>query len=388
MEKMSKNIKRYSSNKPKRALNRWFIILLCSIILIITGFIYIPNYFTKKELANLGYSKNAISSIYQYNLEKKLIEEEIYSDHLNSAITADNFRIDDLDFYLKTDKITNQEWFYYDLLQSRDYSKDESLKLMTNLEIFEITPIFVYSHIDDISSYITDCKEHRSENSFDSFTLTNSYINYYDLEDSTQVSDPDSITKLVNKNNYLTEDFTPNLVDASLTYSSKGTQLEAECYDQVILMIEAMKKDGLNAYVGSGFRPYSYQKELFDKYVNQMGLEETLKKAAKPGFSEHQTGLAVDMVSGTNGLTSFKVTGEYEWMLENAANYGFILRYPENKTSITGYGYESWHWRYVGVDLAKKVKDSNLTYDEYYQIFLLDSDTTNSLIEKNKVDFN
>ena len=130
-------------------------------------------------------------------------------------------------------------------------------------------------------------------------------------------------------------------------------------------MQSAAADEGLNIYISSGFRSYDYQAGLYQRYVERSGKAEADRYSARPGHSEHQTGLAFDL----NTIdSSFADTDEYEWMKKNCADYGFIIRYPENGESITGYMYEPWHIRYLGVDTAKKVYESGLTLEEYLGI--------------------
>ena len=135
---------------------------------------------------------------------------------------------------------------------------------------------------------------------------------------------------------------------------------------------ERMKKDAsksniyLNAF--STFRSYSYQYNLYWNYVKRDGQEKADTYSAKPGYSEHQTGLAFDIGGKNSKLWAndgFHNTTEAKWLANNAHNYGFILRYPKGKEHITGYKYESWHYRYVGVELAKKIYNSGLCLEEY-----------------------
>jgi len=139
-------------------------------------------------------------------------------------------------------------------------------------------------------------------------------------------------------------------------------QLRKVAYDAMVKMINAAKEDNINLYVISGFRTYEKQKSLFDNSESKNGLEHALLYSAKPGHSEHQLGLAADLITTQE---SFDKTKEYAWLKENAYKYGFIERYPKDKEFITGYGYEPWHYRYLGIEIATKIYTENITYEEY-----------------------
>lgn len=139
---------------------------------------------------------------------------------------------------------------------------------------------------------------------------------------------------------------------------------------------EAMAQDakaaGFELVAFSTYRSYEYQQTLYDNYVSRDGKENADRYSARPGYSEHQTGMAFDI--GEKDKEDLWLTPEFgesaagKWLVDNAHKYGFILRYPEGKEAITGYMYESWHFRYLGVDLATKVKKSKLTLEEYLGI--------------------
>ena len=128
------------------------------------------------------------------------------------------------------------------------------------------------------------------------------------------------------------------------------------------LMQADAKKAGLSLWICSGFRSYTYQNTLYNNYVARDGKAKADTYSARPGHSEHQTGLAMDI---NNASDSFNNTKEAKWIAENCYKYGFILRYPQGKQDITGYKYESWHVRYLGKALAKEVYDSGLTLEEF-----------------------
>ena len=130
-------------------------------------------------------------------------------------------------------------------------------------------------------------------------------------------------------------------------------------------MRNAAREDGINLFVKSGYRSYIDQKIIYNGYVARDGKEGADRYSARPGHSEHQTGLAFDINSTYD---SFADTPEAKWLAENSYKYGFIIRYPKDKEHITGYKYEPWHVRYLGVDKAKEVFDSGLCLEEFLGI--------------------
>ena len=130
-------------------------------------------------------------------------------------------------------------------------------------------------------------------------------------------------------------------------------------------MQQAAAADGLNLYVVSGYRSYEYQGQLYQNYVKRDGQAAADRYSARPGYSEHQTGLAFDLNSTSN---SFAGTPEAKWLAAHAQEYGFIIRYPKGKENVTGYQYEPWHLRYLGKEIAQAVYDSGLCLEEYLGI--------------------
>lgn len=172
---------------------------------------------------------------------------------------------------------------------------------------------------------------------------------------------------LVNKYNYLTEDYIPeNLEPIDIAYARSGMQLVREAKEAFETLSEDAKKEGINIIAMSSYRSYDYQVNLYDNYVATDGKEAADTYSARAGYSEHQTGLAVDVYNKVLPYTSFEETEEFNWMQENAYKYGFILRFPKDKVNITGYQYESWHYRYVGKEAAKYIHNHDLTLEEYY----------------------
>ena len=148
------------------------------------------------------------------------------------------------------------------------------------------------------------------------------------------------------------------------SYGNGLTNATTEAFNK---MQAAAKVDGLNIYISSGFRSYSYQKTLYNNYVNRDGVAAADTYSARAGHSEHQSGLAFD-VNTIND--SFANTEEGKWLNDNCYKYGFILRYPKGKSDETGYQYEPWHFRYVGVELAEKLYNNGnwITVEDYFGI--------------------
>lgn len=190
-------------------------------------------------------------------------------------------------------------------------------------------------------------------------------IPYY--QNTRQSNKLNQTTILVNKYIYLPEDYIPNnLTTISSDFTSSTRQLVYEAKEAFEKMATAAKEQGYTIRVISAYRSYEYQKGLYDNYVNKDGIEKADTYSARPGHSEHQTGLVIDIDNGKVDYNNFESTEEFKWMEENAHTYGFILRYPKGKENITGYSYESWHYRYVGETIATFIKNNNLTLDEYY----------------------
>lgn len=177
---------------------------------------------------------------------------------------------------------------------------------------------------------------------------------------------------LVNKYNYLDRNYVPNALEKLdvFTISEKDILLVKEAKDNFIKMGYDMEKVNLTIRAISGYRSYSYQESLYNNYVQKDGVKLADSYSARPGFSEHQTGLVVDIDNGNTYYENFENTDEFIWLNDNAYKYGFVLRYPKKKESITGYSYESWHYRYVGYDIAKIIYENNITFDEYYAKFI------------------
>ena len=230
----------------------------------------------------------------------------------------------------------------------------------------------------EVSGKGTDIKESQStvETNIHNDTTNSSILTTNTSTSSTQTTNKVEITdwrlRLANYDNLLPEDFEVEL--ANIDNSKDPKQFDARAVKYLRDMINAMKKAGnTSIWCQSTYRSVKRQKELYDasvqKYLKQGKTQEeadkfTLEYINKPGGSDHNLGLAVDFNYVDN---SFAQTSEYKWLLKNAENYGFILRYPEDKEDKTKIAYESWHWRYVGEENAKRMNELNMCLEEYVE---------------------
>ena len=200
------------------------------------------------------------------------------------------------------------------------------------------------------------------------FILLNifNYENNHFYKDIHTLYNPTEIDILVNKNFKLEENYIPSdleLLDTNYSLDNKYLRKEAKYFFE--LMAKDAKIEGYTIIAVSAYRSYNYQKKLFSTYVENKGYDYALKCSAKAGHSEHQTGLALDIADHSLDYDNFNLTKEFNWIKKNAHKYGFILRYPKAKYHITGFKYEPWHYRYVGIDIAKYIYENNLTFEEY-----------------------
>ena len=184
--------------------------------------------------------------------------------------------------------------------------------------------------------------------------------------------DPTDVLILVNKQNKATT-VPVTLVKPDVTPTKPSVAENIYMRPEAARALEALfagaAEDGITLYATSGFRSYSTQKAIFDRKAAERGEQTANRSVAKPGYSEHQTGLAMDIEGETTlgtGLTAaFGESPEGIWVAEHCYEYGFIIRYPKDKTSITGYIYEPWHIRYVGVEAATQIAELGVTFEEY-----------------------
>lgn len=185
------------------------------------------------------------------------------------------------------------------------------------------------------------------------------------------IDDPDSLWVVADKLRPLDpKDYEPkDLVRLNLPHRYDPTMRSAAAGAYKV-MYKAAKRDGVRLVIQSAYRSYNNQVGVYNGWVNKLGQEKADLQSARPGHSEHQTGLSVDIAAGNGACTiaeCFGKTPEGRWLTEHAWEYGWVLRYPKGLTDITGYKYEPWHWRYVGRGLAAELhKTPNITLEEFW----------------------
>lgn len=231
---------------------------------------------------------------------------------------------------------------------------------------------------ENLNRYLTYKEKNKELSNNDIVTYVNIGLDYefYSYIDDTDLSYDNLV--LMNKYNKLPDMYEPSdLETISNEYFINGNQyvrmLRKDAKEAFEKLSQASIENGTPVYGQSAYRPYTMQEKLYNNAVNSYGKDYADSDTARPGHSEHQTGLAIDVSSTKGGnMLNFENTSSFEWMRDNAHKYGFILRYQKDKTNITGFIYESWHYRYVGVDVATDIHDnySNLTYEEYYYRYI------------------
>lgn len=327
------------------------------------------NELSSEQILKLGLKDDILTNNYNIFIDKNIGDEKFNIDYLSNYFSISYDSIIDLNLVNElihkgyTDKEINA------ILKTGD---EESISIFLEKDKYENILNFLqydFAFLKNLDKYFEYQKIHVC-----GFEDTVIYVNlglereYYTDYDTVKEF---SYTMLVNKYNMLPSDYVP----LELTSFPKE-YCNGEVYEDNKTVVEAFinmandlyEQEKLNIYVNSGYRSYQKQEDIFNRYLKAYGKEYTLKSAAKPGFSEHQTGLCIDIKAGSSN--TFKNSKESKWLKKNAYKYGFILRYEAGKENITGYKNEEWHYRYVGVDIAKYIKNNNMTYEEYYVKFL------------------
>ncbi|MDD2378233.1 MAG: M15 family metallopeptidase [Bacilli bacterium] len=228
-----------------------------------------------------------------------------------------------------------------------------------------------YFIMDNVKKYINYKKDNKDKDYSDVVAIVNVGADEKFYTNPVKTDIEKGKLMLVNKFNYLPTDYEiEDLVTMNLQFAFNDKQIKAEAYEYFKEMARAAKDEGLTILANTAYRDNEYQSLLYNNQKNRRGTEYADSVAARPGHSEHETGLAIDVSTMKSGLGGFAETPESTWMKDNAHRFGFILRYPEGKEHLTGFNYEPWHYRYVGLEDAGKINELDITFDEYYAFYI------------------
>ena len=335
------------------------IVIIIVIIIALSIYFFNSTYF---KLKKLNYNNNEMNEIKK--LDKKIIniiiDNKVSYNKIIKIINNKNYNSKKLNDYLKyIDKYDNEEVII-------DYVNNYSDKFKLNKLSYNLMNQD-YFIVDYIDRYINYYNKNNDLSYKEIIARVNSNLDYEFYTDSKEADLSKGMYTLVNKYYYLDKNFIPD----NLVSTENGSKLVEIAYKNFKEMKEAARKENLNLLITTAYRNYNFQSILYNNYVASDGVELADTYSARPGYSEHQLGYSTDLTNGNYvDFGEFDTTEEFKWLKDNAYKYGFILRYPKDKEYITGYMYEPWHYRYVGVDIATYIYENNITYEEYYAYFI------------------
>ena len=311
------------------------------------------------KLEDLSYAKEDIELIETLNEEHQLLFLEEKNERALVYLHASDFEEEHLDDYLRYDGLAEEEKIVKLVNEGRlnDMNRDKVEKMFSDIGYIEKNEELYFVYLNRYDS-IRDLIE---------AVNTLRYKELYTDIEAVDMDKGDLI--LVNKYHCLDEDYVPD--DLIAFYSSMGKgRLREKVYDAYCELYEAAREEGYRLTVVSSYRSYSYQDGLYKRYLSRDSQENVDTYSARPGHSEHQTGMAIDVSLPGCSLDDFGSTKAAAWLKEHCAEYGFIIRYPKDRIDITGYIEEPRHIRYLGREVAEDVLSKGMTYDEYYACFV------------------
>lgn len=315
----------------------------------------------QKKLKKLGYSEEEIAIIETFAEETQEVFLNEYKQHYVEFIKIDGCIETKLDKYDRYYGLFDNEQLI-DLV-NRNIINDKNKDKLNDLYNSE----FYIDRLEDI--YLEYIDDYDNVRDLLEVVNTNRYKNLYTDIQTTDLSKDYLI--LVNKYYQLPSDYEPDdLVDIDYQYGSGQTRKEV--YEQYKKLQDEANALGYDFSICSGYRSYSYQESLYNKYLAIDGSRDIVDTySARPGHSEHQSALCLDLSTPGYGMDNFGLSEAGKWVYENCYKYGFIIRYTDEKQDITGYEGEAWQIRYVGSsEIAKYIMDTGITFDEYYACFV------------------
>ena len=388
----------------KKKKKKIVILILLIIILIILTILLIQHLLFKNDkniFSSLNNYKEENYNLYvsYYDKNNDLDKEKIVNfinycsqsnidcvnsyDKLIEYYALDDFKLENLDKYVNLKNkystiensniiklINNELEEYIENINTDQSLKDENNKdYIVNFLLNLINE--KYYKKDNLERYVNYYSKSNNLTSKEIVTNVNSNLDtpFYENYESTDTS-KDTLM-IVNKHYKIENNYKPGNLVTVLSEHGYPNKIRADVYEEFKKMYNAAKNDNVSIFIASPYRSYSDQNALYTYYVNTDGKQNADTYSARPGFSEHHTGLAMDLIPEYGlDLDTFENSDGFKWMQENAYKYGFILRYPKDKEYITGYIYEPWHYRYVGISAATTIKNEGLTFEEYYEYYV------------------
>jgi len=353
--------------------------IILTLLIIGIGTFTIYKKMPKNLLEKSGYTENAISVMKELNIYDEVNKLE-YSKTIEEMLINNAFNTKYLEDYKNITYASKNDFLNIcNTLLENGYSADEINDIIANLSDININKLLTLDYqdlngyyeitnlnVDKIDKY-NAYKAEKNVNVEDAVTQVNIGLDHDYYTEITEIEKPDDLLVLVNKYRALPADYEPeDLVNLSNGKQFQLRKVAAEAYEK---LIDYASENGVEVLPFSGYRSYNIQKVIYNNHVNNNGRERADTYSARPGHSEHQLGLAVDIRSKDYELKRL-TPDDAKWINENCSEFGFIVRYTKEDEFITGYMEETWHLRYVGKEVAAKVMDIGITYDEYYDIYI------------------
>ncbi len=386
----------YGSSR-RRGPNSIVIISIVAVIVVIGVLVFFN--FSRIQLMIKGYSWSQTSAILTLPSEDaNLVKEEEVITNIEEWIalskTAKNYQ--EYNTYAATysEKTKEEVVAYIDgiyqnqvpTLTSLGYSEDEIWQMILVADEAGLQYLIDNSLTSGQTKPYREVEGYKLENMLaymEQYKITNDYTysvvytNYPFILSTTeptteyQITNPDDVTNLVKPGFTLASDYVPSdlvIPNVPIAPSAEDNQVRQVAATALEEMVAAALEDDMHLVLNSAYRSYDRQLQTYNDFEAMYGGQYAAEYVAQPGASEHQTGLGIDLTSQSvldGERLVFGDTEEYQWVLKNAHKYGYLVRFQDDKADITGIAHEPWHLRYLGVDLATKVYESGLTYEEY-----------------------
>lgn len=358
--------------KIKKTFKLFFSFIFIVGLLSCSYFIY-NKYFKEKEITsevNKLMLENDISTEkYSKTLEYVLLNnlyDEAYLDEYSDIEYNDNKNFANILTTFLPLGYSGKEINYIFKLSNKNIEKLSKSEYIDITNYYNITNF----NVDNIDRY----NQYYESNNYsyqDVVTYVNINLDLKAYSVTKEVEDPNNLLVLVNKYNFLPNNYKPEDLTYVLGAYGNNVPMREVIKEPFIELQKAAEEEiGIILKPTTAFRDQSFQNTLYNNYVAKDGVEAADTYSARPGFSEHQTGLAIDLKNTLISSSTRLNDSDFEWLSNNAHRFGFIIRYPKEKVDITGYQFENWHIRYVGLNIAKTIYENNLTLEEYIDLYI------------------